>query len=546
MKKLLRRCAALLAVCAIVFSHGLPVLAAESTDEQRYVAEFLTVAAPSVVNNRSTFSGPDIQEDGTVFLERGKTYDFTWEGEQTKIFDHAGIHVAYIMYEDYYFNNFIPLNGEGLFGIAHPEYEWIIHFKDAALYERFVAEEIKMDAAFTNLEGEFEIEIHCYIDRILQLPETMPEEDAAIYANDDEKIDELLETAQELPEPQEVVLKANFEGRTDIGGKRDRSIIRWSFPLGKFESDRILEDNQYTCMIQYDGVAYEIDTGTMNFPGEDSGMKIVANFPVEDYAWTLYEGHDHGYCPICARNAAATTVGATALGLGGSVAANALAGVQPPDFSPDDLPPVQKKRMEDESEELEPETTAGEPPKLPEEDSPNVSMSIYKPFSALVNTKGAAADLSITISGGEGMDWHYIPTAVCLDGLKAVVPTIVNMGSEATLVLALTGAPMKTAYSSIFITVIAWAYTAEGPLVKTSAVTEVALHRKGLEAKWDENGNLKVTSYADSNLDGIVEIKELTEEEYTVTEEDGEVVIRTKESRLGECRIKNKSSICNV
>lgn len=36
-----------------------------------------------------------------------------------------------------------------------------------------------------------------------------------------------------------------------------------------------------------------------------------------------------------------------------------------------------------------------------------------------MNTKGAAADIQITVNGGEGLRWHYLPTAIRPGGLRA-------------------------------------------------------------------------------------------------------------------------------
>lgn len=51
-----------------------------------------------------------------------------------------------------------------------------------------------------------------------------------------------------------------------------------------------------------------------------------------------------------------------------------------------------------------------------------------------MNTKDAAADIQITVNGGEGLRWHYLPTAIRPGGLRAVVPTVVGTGRESTLV----------------------------------------------------------------------------------------------------------------
>lgn len=212
---------------------------------------------------------------------------------------------------------------------------------------------------------------------------------------------------------------------------------------------------------------------------------------------------------------------------GGTAVANALS-------QPDALPARREGLDGDWPEEEGP----GEPPELPREDSPNVSLSLYKPFGDLVNTKGAALDVQITLSGGEGLSWHFLPTAICPGGLRAVIPTVVGTGSDRMLVLALTGAPMKQAHCPVFVMVVAWAMDTDGQLLKTSATMELTLHRGGLEAKRQPDGKLEVVSYSDGNLDGLAEKRVLKNREYTLhTEADGSVTVQANEKRLGSCTL---------
>lgn len=171
-----------------------------------------------------------------------------------------------------------------------------------------------------------------------------------------------------------------------------------------------------------------------------------------------------------AARAVATTAGAAALGLGGGAAANALsAGL--------DGMPAPKRR-----EDLEDPDVPDDTPDLPEENSPTVSVSFYRPFDDMVNTKGAAVDIRLTVNGGEGLRWNYLPTAICPGGLKAVIPAVVGTSNAATLVLNLTGAAMKKPHIPVFITVVAWAAGPNG-LLKTTGTMELQLHRPGLEAE---------------------------------------------------------------
>ena len=180
-------------------------------------------------------------------------------------------------------------------------------------------------------------------------------------------------------------------------------------------------------------------------------------------------------------------------------------------------------------------TSPAKPPDLEGEDTPSVSVSFYRPFDDLVNTKGAAVDIRLTVNGGEGLRWHYIPTAICPEGLKAVVPAVVGASHEATLVLNLTGAKMKKPHVPVFVTVVAWAFDEAGRLLKTTGTLELQLHRPGLEAERTAQGALKVTLYTDGNLDGVAEKVALKPGQYDCTEEaDGSLTIRAKKTLQGQ------------
>ena len=227
-----------------------------------------------------------------------------------------------------------------------------------------------------------------------------------------------------------------------------------------------------------------------------------------------------------AGRAAATTAGAEALGLGGGAVLNGLsAALENTPFA---------KRREDFEDPDAPEETPG----LEGEDTPSVSVSFYRPFDDMVNTKGAAVDIHLTVNGGGGLRWHYVPAAICPEGLKAVVPAVVGASHEATLVLNLTGAKTKKPHIPVFITVVAWAFDEGGPLLKTTGALELQLHRPGLEAECTAEGGLKVTLYTDGNLDGIAEKVALKPEQYTCTEEaDGALTVTAKKPYKGSCRL---------
>lgn len=233
----------------------------------------------------------------------------------------------------------------------------------------------------------------------------------------------------------------------------------------------------------------------------------------------------------------ATTATASALALGGSAAVSLL-----PD-APDTTLWRRRRLGEDDPDLPEDELSGGGaddlPDELPGQDSPGVTLSIYKPYGDLVNTRGAAVDIPLSLAGGEGLSWHFVPTVVCPQGLKAVVPSVVGTGSERTLVLALTGAQMRVSHAELFVTVIAWAAGPNGRLVKTSASTEMKIHRPGIEASRTADGGLEVICYTDSNLNGIAETRKLRPEEYTVaTDPDtGYTTVTAKNARLGSCTL---------
>lgn len=227
-----------------------------------------------------------------------------------------------------------------------------------------------------------------------------------------------------------------------------------------------------------------------------------------------------------------TTAGAAALGLGGGAAANALSSAL-------ENMPVARRREEEYAQETDLQENA---PDLPKEDTPSVSMSFYRPFDDLVNTKGAAVNIPVSLAGGEGMNWHYLPTAVCPESLKAVIPTVVGSGSEATLVLNLTGAAMKKPHVSVFITVIAWAVAPDGQNLRTTGTMELTLHRPGLEAERTKDGTLQVALYTDSNLNGVAEKVVLKPEQYDCrTEKDGTILVQAKHPYTGSCRLASET-----
>ena len=525
-RNVMKRLAALVCICVMVFLYTMPIHAAETTDLCKL--EKVLFSAPENKERVGKFSGPDVREDGTVLLEKGKKYNFCWEGMVYKGRDEevALPYGPYMQFEVYDENgrDIFPLDGKNLYGQLSENGRHVrVEFVDVSLSQNVY----KKDGVFFILDGSVKMEVQCEVQETFKAEMIRTQSGNFVSWEITNEYEH-----QQLSEPEEIIYYVEYEGHHSAAGLIDDEEHRvyLEFGFGRFESGSIDDIETYSCIAEFRGEKIE-------FAKDKASNSTEYMRPTLSFLIRVIEWETSTYKTNRTETVITTATTAGALGLGGSALANVVSGV-----SDSDIPPVRKKHIYGDGEEdIEQEIRMEDMPELPEEDTPNVSLSIYKPFKALVNTKGAAADLHITINGGEGLHWNYIPTAICLDGVKAVVPVVAGHGEEATLVLALTGAQLKKTHTSIFVTVVAWAYTEAGQLVKTTGSTEIALHSKGLEAEWNENGTLTVCSYLDSNLDGIGEIKQLTEDEYVVSEnENGEITITAKETRFGSVKIKKR------
>ena len=180
-----------------------------------------------------------------------------------------------------------------------------------------------------------------------------------------------------------------------------------------------------------------------------------------------------------------------------------------------------------------------ETPELPKEDSPNVSMSLFAPDKDLLNVKGGVASVTIQIDGGEGYLWNYIPTVICPGTMKSIVPTVTGRSNLATLNLGMTGTKLSSRHYEVFVTVIAWAYGADGKPIKTHKSMEFKLHEPGIEAKKNEDGSLTVSACVPTTLKGFADVRPLSPEEYTSTTlPDGSIEVKALDERLGTALIK--------
>ena len=510
-QSVLRRCAAvviLLSFCALTGACAFADGGEEKINSVR-------IAAPASVSESMQLTGPDVDADGSVCLQEDKRVSFTLESPVTM--DTSGMYpFEGGMWQGAAFFDLVSVEQQ----VAFYSNRWLLLPSDesgmlaglpdnAAGTLRIAFENVQLLAVdqiedtgelFFTMDGTCQIEVRFPVTRTVQRP---PFENTQSYR---EETSSLLQSAPVLQQPySEAVFRATMQGQ--MGSARNSSFPADAFYYA-FSTVHSLEGKTWNAELEYDGRIQKIEAG------EDLPWGYEVN--------VLMNITDFGYAATGGGTVVATATGATVLGLGGSAVANALA-------QPDALP---ARRRDEEFPADEPEET----PDLPEEDSPEVSVSLYKPFGDLVNTKGAAVDIQITVSGGEGLRWHYLPTAICPGGLKAVVPTVVGTGSESTLVLGLTGAAMKQAHCPVFVTVIAWAVGPDGKVLKTSGTTELTLHRGGLEAKRNADGSLEVISYADGNLNGLAEKRVLKESEYTLVENgDGTTTVQALEKRLGSC-----------
>lgn len=515
-QSVLRRCAAvviLLSFCALTGACAFADGGEEKINSVR-------IAAPASVSESMQLTGPDVDEDGSVCLQEGKRVSFTLESPVTM--DTSGMYpFEGGMWQGAAFFDLVSVEQQ----VAFYSNRWLLLSSDesgmlaglpdnAAGTLRIAFENVQLLAVdqiedtgelFFTMDGTCQIEVRFPVTRTVQRP---PFENTQSYR---EETSSLLQSAPVQQQPySEAVFRATMQGQ--MGSARNSSFPADAFYYA-FSTVHSLEGKTWNAELEYDGRIQKIEAG-------------------EDLPWgyevdVLLNITDWGHVSTGGGSVVATAAGATALGLGGTAVANALS-------QPDALP----ARREGLDGDLPEEEGSGEPPELPREDSPNVSLSLYKPFGDLVNTKGAALDVQITLSGGEGLSWHFLPTAICPGGLRAVIPTVVGTGSDRMLVLALTGAPMKQAHCPVFVTVVAWAMDTDGQLLKTSATMELTLHRGGLEAKRQPDGKLEVVSYSDGNLDGLAEKRVLKDREYTLcTEADGSVTVQANEKRLGSCTL---------
>lgn len=198
----------------------------------------------------------------------------------------------------------------------------------------------------------------------------------------------------------------------------------------------------------------------------------------------------------------------------------------------------QTSSAEERTDEIQENTEETETPELPEEDSPEVSMSLFAPDKDLLNVKGGAASITVQIEGGEGYVWNYIPAIISPGTVKAIIPTVTGRSNLATLNLGMTGTKLESRHYEVFVNLIAWTTTPDGKVLKTTASMEMNLHEPGIEAKKNADGSVTVTACVETTLKGFADIRKLSPEEYTCTTlDDGTLEITAIDPKLGKTTI---------
>lgn len=513
MKRRFRFCA-VLAAAALVCALPLRALAAEDAPYTCIQLIPQTEEVDGRERRVPAYTGRDANARGEVLLEMGKPASFSLEPYTEQQVNDPAVTVRVLgpsgtLYEesDLYGDSVVP------FGFENGQAELLPQFHENTQSVWVDYKEITLVAIHTGAmwSAEFDIWYDAGTDFT---------SDREIYT---------VPTPREGEDPYQAPDPVRTEERTCHMTVRDQKLR---------VSCRLWEDHGSRA-IQF-GVEEVYDPGTVRLE-DDAGRVLLEGAQILDDKGNQYVYSVMGVLEMAAldapitvdtgltgpEKAAVTAVSASALALGGSAVSGLL-----PD-GPDTTP--WRRRRPDEAEDA----PDGETPELPEEDSPDVTLTLYKPYGDLVNTKGAAVDIPLSLDGGEDLDWHFIPTVICPQGLRAVVPTVAGVGGDRTLVLGLTGAPMRVSHAELFITVVAWAMGPDGRLYKTTATTEMKLHRPGIEARRTADGALEVTCYTDSNLNGIAETRRLGPEEYrTGTDPDtGKCTVTARDPKLGSCTV---------
>lgn len=480
-----------------------------------------------------TFTGEDADSDGTVTMETGNTYNFVLE-KSTLGSELGGTGILLKANEN---ATYLPLDNEGTYANL---------YYDTPISERVEFIDISLNSK-TKREG-YSAEASPHFSFVGKVICTMTFEVSSVYHvgdgdityEDEENHYTYMNEAEPLDEPILVTYTITIDGISN--GVFSEPVFDDSLSVCSgvgYNSAIIDTDGEalYTIDIDIDGESTHYN---LKDPEEKiNWLSVCFRFDITDWSFMTVkderykeyeenEGHEweeehhaavrHESGFLRAARSTAVALCGAALGLLGCAVSNGLAGAAGAASSA----PAETGYGDDGGEST---------PELPEEDTEGVSVSLDVAFEELLNTKGAAVTIPISVSGGEEAKWHYLVSAVSHEAPKAVAASAA--GNNA--VLALTGDlnGENTAEVTLFVT--AWSAKSDGKIQKASTAEELTIHTEGITAE-NEDGGLKVTLYTPSRVKGVAEVTELSAEDYEIT--DG--VIRTKKEPHYTCNMPEK------
>ena len=567
MSRIVRILTALLVSCVLILGTGSVSYASDEMMVGEMEFEVPDIGWVSYINNRTTVSGPDVQANGLISIGQDKECTFT---ANCSYLASSYENLMKLVFEDHEMRRWsvIPLDNGHTFGIPVEDsmVEAVLEFENVSLAP------VPIGSGYTpnySFEGNFSFEFKYQIDRIVEY-----ETDGRAFPDDFDVISGMEGTP--LSEPREVVIRVSWSG-TCASVVVDGGTSYETAGVG-LDPHTISILDSYKITVQYDDKTTQIDMIKEKSNSLFYWLNVEMYFGLHSYSLVPLEMG--GGSVNTAVRTATTAVTAAALSLGGNALASAVssstsgvggyrrredelfveyeksAGGEPPESIESEFA-AESENMEAAYDEAyneacneaydeacneasyneayddavleNPAELEQEMPELPKENTPGIALEIECPFEDLLNSKGAAVNLELSVDGGDGLNWHYIHKVIC----KGAKDAVKSMVAGNVLVLGLTGAPMQELHADITVFVIAWAVGADGKILKTASGMELNLHRKGIEAERQKDGSLKVTAYTESNLDGVAQIEELTGEQYTVEKTEAGTKILAKDISLG-------------
>lgn len=545
----------------------------------------------------ANLSGSDVSGERITLQEGKGPYNFVWEQSPAVSASYPygcfpSLQLGYTDIDRGYFQQF-PIDGKTLFGFSRSPLDLDVKmtFTDVKLNGRsedlFMYDEFYAVGPFVPLVGKITIEITTTIDGTFTLSPL--EEITSATPGSDQYIRDVqtaLEEAQKqidaetndgltvFDKPKTVTATIELDGTlAGVDGYPEMDVVVISSQLadGKHTYTTTFDGITYSTLIRdgsgkegsLDQAAFSIDCplyaearwsvspygavdsqGGVYNPGDsddDYGVPEIGYGDPAGNLWDVYPDYRYlidepGKAVLMAAGAGAAALGVSLIVslISDTAASSAVAAVSGTVTSG-----ASGIAATDSSATGSSSSGSSEVPELPEEDSPDVSMSLFAPDKDLLNVKGGVASVTVEISGGEGYLWNYVPTVICPGTMKAIVPTVTGRSNLATLNLGMTGAKLSSLHYEVFVTVIAWAYAADGKIIKTHKSMEFKLHEPGIEAKKNADGSLTVSACVPTTLKGFADVRTLSPEEYTSTTlPDGTIEIRALDERLGAALIK--------